>query len=178
MISDTDPLTAVQLNQITSWFGPTAFSKSSRNSGLVVDQNTNYVRITTTGTHVEGNDICLNEGRSATLIATKFILSETDQNDYQWSIVAGSTGQVSEATEVNSCSLIAGDDGTVHLITTESGIYGDYYVTICALKEGFAPEYLTIKIIGSILPDHIEIRTEQKAMADARRFYMNETMGT
>ena len=29
----------------------------------------------------------------------------------------------------------------------KSGIYGDYYVTICALKEGFAPEYLTIKII-------------------------------
>lgn len=178
MISDTEPLTAVQLNQITSWFGPTAFSKSSRNSGLVIDQNTNYVRITTTGTHVEGNDICLNEGKSATLIATKFILSETDQSDYQWSIVAGSTGQVSEATEVNSCSLIAGDDGTVHLIAAESGIYGDYYVTVCALKEGLAPEYLTIKIIGAILPDHIEIRTEQKAVADARRFYMNETMGT
>jgi hypothetical protein len=110
-------------------------------------------------------------------MATKFILSETDQNDYQWSIVEGSVGQVSEATEVNSCSLIVGDDGAVHLTTIQAGIYGDYYVTVCALKDGLAPEYLTIKIIGAILPDHIEIRTEQKAVSDARRFYMNETMG-
>jgi hypothetical protein len=44
----------------------------------VVDQDTEYVRITSTGTYIDGADVCLNEGSTATLIATKFMLSESD----------------------------------------------------------------------------------------------------
>jgi hypothetical protein len=89
LISDQQPLTSTQLGQITAWFGPSAFSKSSRNSGLVIDQATEYIRITTSGTSVVGNDIVLEEGNSATLIATKFMLSETAQDEYEWSVVTG-----------------------------------------------------------------------------------------
>jgi hypothetical protein len=70
-----------------------------------------------------------------------------------------------------------GDDGIVHLITYKSGIHGDYYVTICAAKPGTIPEYLTIKIISAILPDHFTVETTS-ASTNARKFYINDTMGT
>jgi hypothetical protein len=73
---------------------------------------------------------------------------------------------------------VHGDDGAIHLTASQSGIYGDYYITVCALKENENPEYITIKIIGAILPDHIEIQTAQLAVADARKFYMCDAMGT
>lgn len=178
MLSDSTALTATQLNQLTSWFGPTVFSKSSRNSGLVIDQALDYVRITTTGTSVVNGEIILEEGQTASLIATKFMLSETAQNEYTWFIVEGQTGQISEQTQVKSASISIGDDGVVHLQAAVSGIHGDYYVTVGAQKSGSNPEYLTIKIIGAILPDHIEINTAQVAVADGRKFYMNDTLGT
>ena len=177
MLSDTTPLTAVQLNQITSWFGPSAFSKSAKNSGLVIDQATEYVRITTTGTRVVDNDIVLNEGESATLIATKFMLSEQDQTLYEWCMTEGTTGVVNEVTEVKSAKLTHGDDGAVHLITTPSGIYGDYYITVTVSNIDMSPESLTIKIIGATLPDHIQINTATKSGSDARKFYMCDQMG-
>lgn len=179
MISDSTALTSTQLAKITEWFGPSVFSKSSRNSNLVVDQATTYVRIAaTTGVFTQGADICLKEGDSATLMATKFMLSETDQSEYTWSMVLGQVGSMSDQDEVNSVKLVQGDDGLIYLQSIKAGIYGDYYVTICALKSGMAPEYLTIKIIGSILPDHIEIGTQQKAVANARPFYLNDQLGT
>jgi hypothetical protein len=50
MLSDNQELTAVQLNNLVNWFGPSVFTKSAKNSSLVVDQNLPYTRITFTGT--------------------------------------------------------------------------------------------------------------------------------
>ena len=178
ILSDQQPLTSLQLNQITMWFGASAFSKSAKNSNLVIDQNTEYVRIVTTGTSIINGETCITEGQTISLVATKFMLSEEESNDYSWSITAGQQGVVSETTEVNSAKIVQGDDGVTHLQTVQSGIYGDYYITITAVKGQLSPEFLTIKVIGAILPDHMEIQTAQHAIANARQFYLCDQMGT
>ena len=176
LLSDTTPLTTEQLGQITAWFGPSAFSKSSKNSRLVIDQAVDYARITTTGTYISNNDICLNEGNSATLMVTRFMLSETDQSDYVWWINDGANNNnISSIQEVKSARLVRGEDGAVHLIATASGIYDDYYVTIGVNKSGMqTPEYITIKIISVILPEYMEVHTQRVAVADARPFYIKQ----
>lgn len=43
VISDSEPLTAVQLANLKSWFGDSVFDKSTVTSGLVIDQHTEYI---------------------------------------------------------------------------------------------------------------------------------------
>jgi hypothetical protein len=89
MLADSQQLSSVQVANIIEWFGPSAFSKNAKNSSLVIDQNLNYVRLTSFGTTIINGEICLTEGETAQILATKFLLSEDAQSDYQWSVAVG-----------------------------------------------------------------------------------------
>ena len=65
----------------------------------------------------------------------------------------------------------------LYLVADENGTYGDYYVTVTATQAG-VPKMLTIKIIGSILPDHMDIRLRTNAGGDARKFYLGPELAT
>ena len=175
MLSDTEELTSIQVTNIISWFGPQAFSKNSRNSGLVIDQNLNYVRLTTFGTNIINNEICLEEGNTAQILATKFLLSEDSQLDYEWSITTGQNQDSYGITNINSATLRIGDDGIPYISTEKNGTYGDYYITVTATHAGINYK-VTIKIIGAILPEDIEINTYNVSGNNVRRFYVSPQM--
>ena len=171
MLSDQQQLTSVQVASIIQWFGPSAFSKNAKNSSLVIDQNLNYVRLTSFGTTVINNEICLNEGETAQILATKFLLSEDSQVDYDWSIAVGQNVESNGVSQVNSVRLTMGDDGIPYLVSEQNGTYGDYYVTITATRSNLNYT-MTIKIIGSILPEGIQINTLVKSGSQCRPFYV------
>ena len=177
MLSDAEQLTATQLNNLTQWFGPTVFTKSAKSSHLVVDQNLNYIRITTTGTETVDDEIYLHEGNIATLSATKFTLSETDALEYDWSIQVGQNQESVGISRVNSVRLVSGDDGSQRLIADADGTYGDYYITVTA-RQGGINYTLNIKIIGVILPENIQINTAIIQGNSPRRFYLNDDIRT
>jgi hypothetical protein len=81
-------LTAVQVNSLISWFGPSVFTKSAKNSSLVVDQNLPYTRITFTDTEIVDGQVCLREGKRTSVRATKFTLSESDDTNHTWMLSA------------------------------------------------------------------------------------------
>lgn len=175
ILSDNTELTAVQLNNIVNWFGPSVFTKSSKNSGLVVDQSTEYTRITATGTETINNEVCLREGHTAALNATKFMLSESDQLDYLWSVQVGQNQTSVGINNVNSVKLQVGDDGVYYLVADPNGSYGDYYVTVTATYAGISTS-LTIKIIAVILPVDIKINTYTVSGSNARKFYIGQEL--
>lgn len=158
------------MNNIVEWFGPSVFTKSSKNSGLVVDHMRPYVQITTSGTQVIDGEICLREGHSCSLTATRFTLSEGDAYQYEWSVTSGQNVQSSGISANKSVKFSYGDDGVVYLVAEENGTYGDYYITVTATQAG-VPNMLTIKVLGAVLPDHIDIQLRTKATSNARRFY-------
>lgn len=177
MLSDNQDLTSVQVNNIVEWFGPSVFTKSSKNSGLVVDHSRPYVQITTSGTQVINGEVCLTEGHSCSLTATRFILSEGDNYQYDWSLAVGQNVQSSGVSQVNSVRFQQGDDGVLYLIAEENGTYGDYYITVTASQAG-VPKMLTIKIIGAVLPDHIDIMLSTNSGGNARKFYLGPELAT
>ena len=62
LLADPTPLSAAQLANLRNWFGDSVFDKSAITSGLVVDQNTNYVQIMVGGVEVADNgDLILND---------------------------------------------------------------------------------------------------------------------
>lgn len=177
MLSDNQDLTSVQVNNIVEWFGPSVFTKSSKNSGLVVDHSRPYVQITTSGTQVINGEVCLTEGHSCSLTATRFILSEGDNYQYDWSLAVGQNVQSSGVSQVNSVRFQQGDDGVLYLIADENGTYGDYYITVTASQAG-VPKMLTIKVIGAVLPDHIDIMLSTNSGGNARKFYLGPELAT
>lgn len=175
MLSDQEQLTSVQISSIIQWFGPQAFSKNAKNSALVVDQNLNYVRLTTFGTTVIDGEICLEEGNTAQVLATKFLLSEDEQTGYEWSIAVGQDQQSYGINNANSVSLRSGDDGIPYITADKNGTYGDYYITVTATHAGINYT-ITVKIIGGILPADIQVNTLTVAGSDCRRFYVSPEM--
>ena len=175
MLSDQNELTSVQVSNIIQWFGPQAFSKNARNSSLVVDQNLTYVRLTSFGTTIIDNEICLEEGNTAQILATKFLLSEDSQLDYEWSVAVGQNQDSYGVHNVNSVTLRTGDDGIPYIVAEKNGTYGDYYITVTATHAGINYK-ITIKIIGGILPEDIQINTYTVSGSDCRRFYVCQEM--
>ena len=175
MLSDQNELTSVQVSNIIQWFGPQAFSKNARNSSLVVDQNLTYVRLTSFGTTIIDNEICLEEGNTAQILATKFLLSEDSQLDYEWSVAVGQNQDSYGVHNVNSVTLRTGDDGIPYIVAEKNGTYGDYYITVTATHAGINYK-ITIKIIGGILPENIQINTYTVNGSDCRRFYVCQEM--
>jgi len=63
----------------------------------------------------------------------------------------------------------------MYLVAEGDGTYGDYYVTVTA-SSGNVTSMLTIKIIGAILPDHIEIALRTVSGDPARRFSLSQQL--
>ena len=133
MLADPTPLSAAQLANLRNWFGDSVFDKSAITSGLVVDQNTNYVQIMVGGVEVADNgDLILNEPNAvpnstgvATLVATKFILGD-DTTEYEWSLESNAPYN-NNFVELKTDS----EDGIVRIIAKQ-GTFGDYFVNVKA----------------------------------------------
>ena len=133
LLADPTPLSAAQLANLRNWFGDSVFDKSAITSGLVVDQNTNYVQIMVGGVEVADNgDLILNEPNAvpnstgvATLVATKFILGD-DTTEYEWSLESNAPYN-NNFVELKTDS----EDGIVRLIAKQ-GTFGDYFVNVKA----------------------------------------------
>ena len=160
-IADNQQLTPVQLTQIREWFGESVFNKSNINSGLIIDQHlgAEYIQINVgRDAYVQNNDIYLQEGHTAILNATKFILSEDtninkiigvhqseldETNTYWWSISSQTSGYGSR--------LSRGDDGSIRIIANES-VVGNHTVTV-TVTSGNVTKSVDINIIGVTYPD-------------------------
>lgn len=182
MLSDTTELTAVQLNNLTEWFGASVFTKSAKNSSLVVDQNLNYTRITFSGTETINGQICLREGNMTAVNATKFLLSETDQSEVQWTLSAinPTSGASIISTEgVLSARLYKGDDGVQYIIADENGTYDDgnggYDLTVTVTISGVSQSQV-VRIIAATVPETMSITCSaivNKTGRNARKFYID-----
>lgn len=182
MLSDAQEMSAIQLNNLVQWFGSSVFTKSSKNSNLVVDQNLPYTRITFTGTKIINGQICLREGNRATVRATKFTLSETDDTNYEWQLTATNPNnnvQQTSSESVLSVQLYRGDDGIQYIIANESGIYADsnggYDLTVKVFIGGVA-QTQTIRIIAASLPDTMDVLCAPVGTSNARKFYINQNI--
>lgn len=165
-VADSTQFTPVQLTQLRSWFGESVFNKSNINSGLIVDQllADEYIQINvgrdayvdTDENEVEG--IYLQEGHTAILNATKFILSEDisankivgvdevesdESNTYWWSLSSQTSGYGS--------ILEKGNDGIVRIKANES-VIGDHVVTV-TVSRGNVTRTVDINIVGVTYPD-------------------------
>ena len=177
MLADSQQLSSVQVANIIEWFGPSAFSKNAKNSSLVIDQNLNYVRLTSFGTTIINGEICLTEGETAQILATKFLLSEDAQSDYQWSIAVGQNVESNGVTDVRSVKINMGDDGIPYLTSEPNGTYGDYYVTITATQNN-TNYTMTVKIIGAVLPADMQVNTVVKQGSACRQLYVCESLAS
>ena len=164
MLSDEDALTPAQLTNIRNWFGDSVFDKSSMSSGLVVDQNTNYIQITVGNAEIDGDTITLNEPNAvegatgiATLYATKFILGD-DVTKYTWSLQNNSPYNNDFVTLKTDS-----EDGIVRLIASQS-THGDYFVIVRVsyvndLSQNIYQE-VKINIHGVTYPDNFKIYSD------------------
>lgn len=149
-ISDAEQLTSVQTSQLRSWFGESVFDKSNINSGLIIDQELagEYVQINVGRDAYVGLDenenevIYLEEGHSATLNATKFLLSE-DTDEYEWDW----TSQVSGA----NANIVQGANGIYRIEVGESTL-GNYVISVTATS-GNLSKSVDIHIIGVTYPE-------------------------
>lgn len=172
-IADTEPMTSVQTTQLREWFGESVFNKSNINSGLIIDQELaeQYVQINigkNAYIDVDNNGvehIYLQEGKSATLNATKFLLSE-DPDVYVWSY----TSQVSGA----SVSIVEGSDGIFRLTAAE-GTIGNYTITVTA-RNGSLSKSVDINIIGVTYPDDWVFGVTPVSGHAARKFRASENV--
>lgn len=187
MLSDAQEMTAIQLNNLIQWFGPSVFTKSAKNSSLVVDQNLPYTRITFTDTETINDQICLREGKRASVKATKFTLSESDDTDYTWTLSATNPNsgvrQTSEES-VLSARLYKGDDGVQYIIADENGTYDDgnggYDLTVTVYIAGVA-QTQTLRIVAAKLPTAMNILCApiaNKTGNNARKFYIDSNIAT
>lgn len=78
----TGSLTAQQMVNIKRWFGESAFDKSARYSQLVVDSTSNAVVINIDDVVIDNGAIELEEGHSAPMLATKFLLGDSAGENY------------------------------------------------------------------------------------------------
>jgi hypothetical protein len=187
MLSDQTELTAVQLNNLISWFGPSVFTKSAKNSSLVVDQNLPYTRITFTDTEIINDQICLREGRRASVRATRFTLSESDDTNYTWMLSATNPNSGVQQTSdagVLSARLYRGDDGVQYIIADENGTYDDgdggYDLTVSVIVGGVAQSQ-TLRIISAKLPTTMNVicsAVPNKTGNNARKFYIDSNIAT
>lgn len=185
MLSDQQELTDVQLNNLISWFGPSVFTKSAKNSSLVVDQNLPYTRITFTDTEIVDGQICLREGKRTSVRATRFTLSESDDTNYTWMLSATNPNSGVEQTSdvgVLSARLYKGDDGVQYIIADENGTYDDgnggYNLTVSVIVGGVA-QTQTLRIISAKLPITMNIlcaAVAGKTGNNARKFYIDSTI--
>ena len=173
MISDPQELTTLQVNNLMQWFGPSVFTKSAKTSNLVIDQqlDNSYIRIVTSNTQIINGEICLSEGSTTALNATRFLLSEDDSFNYNWSVASGQNNTSYGNEQVKSVRLHLEDDGVMYLTANQDGTYGDYYVTVTAEQAGIV-HTITIKIIGVILPADVRIETSSVGGASVRKFYV------
>ena len=161
-------LTSQQLNNIKSWFGDTVFTKNS--SGLVVDHKKNYIQINLGGDVIINQDgsVSLEEGKSASLNATRFSLAEDDSTQYAWAI--GAVGSNESYGRYNGLTVIQQDssvDGIAYITSTESRGGVDYDVQITCSAEGV--NYTTvIHIIAAKYPQSFFIDTENEGRVAPR----------
>lgn len=89
-------LTTQQLTQIKTWFGDSVFDRNS--SGLVVDHQKEYIQINIGGDIiVQNGEIYLEEGKRASLNATRFLLSEENTDNYVWGVEAVNSAYTSKS---------------------------------------------------------------------------------
>ena len=142
-------LTAEQLTQIKAWFGDTVFNKNS--AGLVIDHEMDYIQINVgSSAYIQNSQVYLNEGKHASLNATKFALGDSDTGTYNWFLrEPGST----ESSQIyKKVYLEQGDDGIMYIYADESN-YGDYDVEIlCTSTSSSLNTTITLHIVGSTYP--------------------------
>lgn len=178
MIADTTPLSALQMAQIKQMFGDRVFSLD--NSGLIIDQNLGeaYVQINigadAYADTIDGQDvIVLEEGHSATLQATKFLLSD-DDTVYSWGHEEYKNGQQFSGPQINITysDPAEGGDG-LHRISIPEGTYGDYVTRVSAWVTG-QPQLrkeVDIYVKAVTYPDDWEFRVESRTSgAVVRKF--------
>lgn len=162
-------LDAEKMVNIKQWFGSSAFDKAAITSQLVVDSASDNVVIGIDGASVSDGQLYLNEGSTASMQATKFLLGDNAAQNFVvgpehpnlvgdeilWSVGSpektqwGSTYQESVRLEVRQ------SDGMVQLIADRNYI-GDFAVCVRAsyldsnLNTQFA--YLDVNIIGTTYP--------------------------
>jgi hypothetical protein len=160
VLRDTgDDLTAEQLNRIKSWFGDGVFTKNS--SGLVIDHMRNYVQINIGGnvTIDQLGNVTLTEGNSASLNATRFLLSEDNATDYQWSI--GPANSNDSSGRYNGLSILQSSESVdciAYIISTQSDIGQDYDAKVYTAIAG-VPYSTTIHVIAASYPTDLFINT-------------------
>lgn len=165
-VAEQSQFTPVQLTQLRSWFGESVFNKSNISSGLIVDQilADEYIQVNVgRDAYVDADEhqvegIYLQEGHTAILNATKFILSEDtsvnkivgvdepdidESNTYWWSLTSQTVGYGS--------ILEKGNDGIVRIKANESTI-GNHMVTV-NVSRGNITRSVNINIIGVTYPD-------------------------
>ena len=161
-------LTSQQLNNIKSWFGDTVFTKNS--SGLVIDHKKNYVQINIGGDVIvddQGN-VSLEEGKTASLNATRFSLAEDDTTQYTWAI--GPVGSIESYGRYNGLTVIQQDasiDGIAYITSTQSRIGQDYDVQITCSVEGINYS-TTLHVIAATYPTTMTIATVNQELIAPR----------
>ena len=111
------------------------FTKNS--SGLIIDHMLNYVQINVGGdVQMINGELYLNEGGRASLSATRFALSETNQDDGIWSVSYSNVTDVqysSTGITARGINIIPKDvsaDGHTYLQTSESQEGGNYDIKV------------------------------------------------
>lgn len=179
ILSDKEELSAEQLNNLTNWFGPSVFTKGSTGSNLVIDQELAYTRITFSNAETINGVISLVEGKTTGVSATKFTLSETDNDNYLWSLSAVNPNNGSTVTgnTILSCKIYKGEDGQMYITASENGTYGDYDLKITVDIDRV--QYTQVlRIVSVKLPDDMSIVHAEVSQNNARKFYIDNTIGT
>lgn len=186
-----ETLTPEQIVNIKTWFGSSAFDKSGINSQLVVDSVSESVIINIDGVEINNGVMELQEGHTASMSGTKFLLRDsvgnnivaTDdmlsidpgENEYIWSI--GATTNPVWRNTYQSCTLVYSEnDGRMQLIA-EEGDYGNYDVQVRVAYLGddnmIRYSYITVHIIGTIYPTGYDISVTGSSL---RQFYSGNTV--
>lgn len=184
-------LDAEKMVNIKQWFGSSAFDKAAITSQLVVDSTSDNVVISIDGVEVRDGNLYLNEGSSASMQATKFLLGDNaaenavlspenanpTANKIIWSVGSsertqwGSTYQESVRLEVRE------SDGMMMLVADRNYI-GDFDVCIRAayldsnMNTRFA--YLDVKIVGTTYPSSYTLNVTGSGV---RQFLCTEAIG-
>lgn len=187
-------ITAEQMVNIKKWFGDSAFDKSARNLQLVVDSDSDDVVVNVDGVTVSDGVILMNEGSSATMTATKFLLGDSmrenliisdiinipEESSDQMIWALGNDPSTSNwgSTYQNTVSLQSNaSDGRVRLIAARNYI-GDFNVCVRVSyrdsNNNIKFAYLTIRIVGTTYPTSYSLVV---AGNNNRRFYCTDTIG-
>lgn len=169
---DGSHLTPQQLTQIRNWFGDTVFTKNS--SGLVIDHMLDYVQINVGGDiYMTEDELYLTEGNRASLSATRFSLSEGNDEQGIWTVSYASVNDpqltfigISERG-IRIISSEESADGHTYLQTSESQAGGNYDIKVWYTANGQSSS-ITIHIIGVTYPTNLQFAIDNKATARPR----------